>query len=521
MRALTAQLQSRVLAKLARLKTKRELLSGAPSEDLNAPADERSGPIPPTPTSEPLALAKVDAKAALLSAFFKDMAAFQPSHEHVVNEQRLQGAADKEEEALLAHFAGFFESDVALQNLVDEEKWLPLEKKGMLKRKARLMQTRAPHGVGVPETTRAPLTSEDYVGTAQYIEELRYEVACEDDRHCTRTSSEGSQDDEAAHTRQLALSWAFAQHQSHATRVREAEKSDDASECVVASRRDEWMTSAYIQQLGAAEQRSRPHYNALRSPFISTRQSFQGQEESLPWQPVWNAATPTEENTVAAQASSEIIGGPTFHRQKSLRRPSPRPKTAAGTSSAACSTAPHSAAFAYHNSRRIRSAQTRDVHGSRPPPGTVESPRLSSPKRALGSPIYSLSKGRYSDAELATETVVTSPAVRQQTPSPATRRSEAVRHAPTRFHQSPAGVAVVEPQSKFETPRLPSSRLRSVSKCDGEAEASASINQRRKKTTTKTKTRHETTKSAAGKRFALQVQELLAVSALVKESEQA
>lgn len=378
--------QTKVLAKLLRAKNKRGLLTGAAqieeaisSSDHTATDDGGSRPEHPQSDEDKV---KSDAKVALLSDFFKDMAVYQPSQQELQDTHLQQAVDDKKEDALLDHFADCFEDDTALQNLLDEEKWLTSDERA-LKRKA-LMQERTSRGkvkAGSLRSIRAtaaasslgedttPLTSEDYVSTAKYIEELMQEVAREETESASADNSSRGLTPDDRNAAQLTISWTYAQHRAQTPTNCKNEK-HSIHVFVDEHRRPEWMQSQYVQNLAASEHSTRHQENSLRSPFIPSMQSFQDQEQSLPWQAVWEA--PIAKSLVRDPCELTVGGditeqSPRRQTPRSPRRPPQRPKTAAsassfsGSASPRCeiSTASQSAAFAYHNTKRIRSAYVR------------------------------------------------------------------------------------------------------------------------------------------------------------------
>lgn len=533
------QLQAKVVAKLTRLKKRRELFFGAQSErSIVGSADDRMM------HSQANDLAKVDAKATLLSEFFKEMAAYQPSQQALRDEQTQRVLAVKKEEELLETFADFFESDMALQNLLNQEKWVSPEDKAA-KRKARTSNAALQsHQMSTESTT---LTSEDYVRTAQYIEELMREVSREEEEDGSRSARVKrvlSPHSEATKADQLSISWAYAQRRTQGrstgartpmTRDHTEGKQEEVPESVEQTRRDEWMKSAYIQELGVSEQASRVQYSALRAPFIPSRQSFHDQEERLPWQPIWEVPVASPAIEVEPQLSWEKRSAdPSQNRLRSPHRAPTRPKTAVGSgTTSSCSTASHSAAFSYQNSRRIRSAQ----QARYPSTSSTKSPALttadasssSAPRRPQLPATPRLSKDNAAsndDAEATfTMTNMTSSShpVKQQPRGDGDQRSPehtTAKEGAKQTNTVPASdsIRVVTPCSQATTQhpkRETTARATTVEAADAAARQISSQARKKKK-----KTRQGSKASGTDKRFALQVQELLAVTAVVRESEQ-
>lgn len=429
------EVQTKVLVKLMRSKKKRGLLTGMHLEESS------SGSSQPTLVSHSATehlqsdeATKTDARVALLNEFFKDMAVHQPSQQELQDKHSQQAVDEKAEDALLDHFTNFFEGDSALQNLVDEEKWLPSDERAM-KRKA-LIQERTLRSKGKASSHRTvcnnaaasalaadttALTSEDYINTAQYIEELMREIAREEANASALDNRSTALTPEAVEAAQLRISWNYAQHRtqpratSARTQTKFKDEKRDLRDFVDQRRRNEWMKSQYIQHLAASEHVGGHHESPLRSPFIPKMQTFHEQEQSMPWQAVWDAEAFAAKSALAD--SSELAVGADRSQlppkrppmPKSSHRPPERPKTtanpwAAGSASPRCeiNTASQSAAFSYQNTRRIRSAQVRATQAPSFVPGREPNspPALGSPliqqaivSNAIGSPVYPSSDG--------------------------------------------------------------------------------------------------------------------------------
>lgn len=536
------------IAALERSTKKRALFTGASG---SGQQPEASVPDADTESETPDASARtatMDTHVALLTEFFKDMAAFQPSQKDLADEQAHRAVAEKREGALLEHFAEFFESDTALQNLVDEEMWLSSDAKAArrAKRRSSLHPTAtasAQTHASVDNVVSSPLTSEDYYSTAQYIEALMRQVAEHE-----RSESAGVERDRrplgldasaASTVDQLAASWKFAQRrsQSRSARsevsvIRERAKTAMALDEIERQRRSEWMQSPYVQQLGAAELAVQQELNPLRSPLILTRQLFQDQEESMPWQAVWHeplaaqsgdvdGSDPTRQHrhfralldpSAAARdedASSEA------QTHKSPRCVPVRPTTAASGASRSdtsreVTTAAQSAAFAFSHARRIHSASARSkrpsprvaVHNTRSPrsvPSCAHRHVDTSSQQQHDSVVCDPSEqanALYTDSLQRCDGDDASHWDREE-PALATACAS-------------AAVADADTTTTAREATQEDTRLASVTTA---AEA--------KPRKTKTAKRRKEKQTNAAKRFARQVQELLVISAAVKESERA
>lgn len=562
------EVQTKVLVKLMRSK-KRGLLTGTHIE-ASSPGSSQPTLVSHSATEHLHSdeAAKTDARVVLLSEFFKDMAVYQPSQQELQDKHSQQAVDEKAENALLDHFANFFEGDSALQNLVDEEKWLPSDERA-IKRKA-LIQERTLRSKGKASSHRTvcnsaavsaltadttPLTSEDYISTAQYIEELMREEAREEANASALDNRSIAFTPEAVEAAQLRISWNYAQHRtqpqamSARTQTKIKDEKRDLRDFVDQSRRDEWMKSQYIQHLAASEHVGGHHESPLRSPFIPKMQTFHEQEQSMPWQAVWDveafAATCTladsSELTVGADRSQLPPKRPPV--PKSPHRPPERPKTAAnlwttaGSASPRCeiNTASQSAAFSYQNTRRIRSAQVRATQapsfvpgrGTNPPPalGTllIQQAIVSN---TMGSPVYPSSDGsklgctitdaqqektsKPEFAELAHTAIQSLP----QEPNPAREVGVCPSSGSTRSCAVPLG-------NYHEPPLAASSVAQQHHKVQMTQQASPVQEKEAKKMKKKRTGRKQ---GNAEKRFARQVHELLAISTELKkiaESERA
>lgn len=554
------EVQTKVLAKLLRSKKKRALLVGMHTEESSTGSSQPTivGHCATEHLHQSDEVAKTDAKVVLLSEFFKDMAVYQPSQQELQDKHVQEAVDEKAENELLGDFADFFEGDAALQNIVDEEKWLPSDERA-IKRKV-LMQERTLRSRGKVKSLRmvrsgaavsvlvagtTPLTSEDYISTAQYIEELMREVSREDAKTLATDNCSTALTPKEVETEQLTVSWTFAQNrtQPRATSARTPTKfkesgKQDLQHFVDKRRRAEWMKSQYIQHLVASEHATRHQENPLRSPFIPSMQTFHDQEQSMPWQAIWEA--PSAGNTLAdpqelapgsaavLEACHSLQASRRLAPPRSPHRPPGRPKTAAspwtetgfGSASPRCeiSTASQSAAFSYHNTRRIRSAQTRAMKAP-----TTFSDTLN---EATTAPVDGVALFDTMHRSDIASNANGDTAYRH--PSLAASRSDSIRKIACEQQEEPAKLAC-EPNSPSATRSSTNDSISPLEGGGGHPVTAASPSKEHRKgevtrqaspaqVTKSRKKRPVTKQSDAEKRFSRQVHELLAISIELKKN---
>uniref|UniRef100_K3WJH3 Uncharacterized protein n=1 Tax=Globisporangium ultimum (strain ATCC 200006 / CBS 805.95 / DAOM BR144) TaxID=431595 RepID=K3WJH3_GLOUD len=458
------------------------------------------------------------------------MAAYHPSLQEMLDEQTEQGASDKKEDALLDNVSDFFENDLALQNLLDEEKWLTLNEKAA-KRKA-LMQERLrickdkPSSSGgareSPATLRdsneepAKLTSEDYITTAEYIEALMKEVSDEESKLLAGVEQSDMHIAQTARSfNEMKASWNFAQYrsQSRATsaRISASRKAEGQHmlEHVEPSRRDEWINSGYIQRLSASEKQAHQNHhqtNPLRFPYVPKVQTLHIHEQHLPWKPLWEVAIGDDElNDEQYGKSKSDQQSPATYAPMNPRPPSSeRPRTASTSLASGCSTASQSATFSYINRKKIYSAasarvyQATDTYRESFSPVATPDEKCKSPCRfdyAESVPIDSLN----SISNLKLSSVEGTFTKHINTPSRTSNGSEANPKEAEASQNSSIGISQVT-RTTANLSNADAQQLR-AEKVDAISHASAT----KKVTTSKKKRRSRRTQDHARKRFDLQL----------------
>lgn len=494
-------LRSKVLAKLLRSQEK----SGLPRQKTARGIGEFSlGDTEPSVEEGNATKARVEARVNLLTHFFREMAMHQPTFRELNVEECSLDAEGQQQDEILDHFGDLFGSDIALHNLLDQEKWMSAEEKK--KRRATLLQERLNLKGSAKETKeQVQFCSEDYEATVGFIERLTLEVEGEQ-----ADAGDKSVIDSAFE--EMKASWAYSNERTRKSGQVKHERQAALFNDLQAQRREQWMRSKYIQHLAAQEDQCNQAHrlSALKSPLITSKQHLQGQTQVLPWQAVWEVIdqkqpavlkTSTIADTEAAGNHTQLLSRKAC--EFSPRRPIERPKTARPTDQVAS----ESAKFACANTRRILSARTGFIRSQFYQPPFVE---IESPKAAFSPPSSNISR-----LPLAFVRTTESKHERDQ-------RDEADADEPGNIMSSDRATACqfVESNAEPEAGTITSQDSHLLA-CEEQSLGSQNLTAIQ---TAKRKTRRYSNKSLANKQrtdkvFAHRVKELVSIANIVKDYE--
>ncbi|KAF1316322.1 hypothetical protein FI667_g15493, partial [Globisporangium splendens] len=355
----------------------------------------------------------------------------------------------------------------------------------------------------------AKLTSEDYVTTAEYIEALMKEVSDEESK--LLAGVEWSDMRVAQTTRdadEMKASWDFAQYRSQSRATSERTSASRKAEgqqilgYVEPIRRGEWMNYGYIQRLSASEKQAHQNQhqtNPLRSPCVPKEVAIGDDELS-------------DEQEKKHKSDQQCPGK---YATMNLRPPSSgRPRTASISLASGCSTTSQSATLSYINRRKIHSAASARVYEAI---GTHR--ESSSPIATPSEKCKSSSRFDFDESVPIGSLNTISDLILNSVDSAFTKHIEAPRITSNGSETSPKEAEVTQ-NCSTGTPQMTTTNA-NLSTVDAQQLRAEKIDailheSPTKKVTTKKKRRSRRAQDHARKRFDLQVQELVSISAALK-----